>query len=107
MIEAAFPAASVGRWELRRSTFRQGGMRHQLIVLTDLSKTLREEERQVWQRLVRVLSHEINNSLAPIKSISGSLQSLIARPEPPPDRRPGSGRSSSGSTPGAAARYII
>ena len=61
-------------------------MPHQLIVLTDLSKTLREEERQVWQRLVRVLSHEINNSLAPIKSIAGSLQGLLKRSPPPPDR---------------------
>lgn len=86
VIETAFPAASVGRWELRRSTFRQGGMPHQLIVLTDLSKTLREEERQVWQRLVRVLSHEINNSLAPIKSIAGSLQDLLKRQPAPEDR---------------------
>jgi PAS domain S-box-containing protein len=86
VIETAFPAASVGRWELRRSTFRQGGMPHQLIVLTDLSKTLREEERQVWQRLVRVLSHEINNSLAPIKSIAGSLQGILKRQPPPEDR---------------------
>ena len=86
VIETAFPAASVGRWELRRSTFRQGGMPHQLIVLTDLSKTLREEERHVWQRLVRVLSHEINNSLAPIKSIAGSLQELLKREPPPEDR---------------------
>ncbi len=86
VIEAAFPGASVGRWELRRSTFRQGGMPHQLIVLTDLSKTLREEERQVWQRLVRVLSHEINNSLAPIKSIAGSLQGILKRVPAPADR---------------------
>ena len=86
VIEAVFPAASVGRWELRRSTFRQGGMPHQLIVLTDLSKTLREEERQVWQRLVRVLSHEINNSLAPIKSIAGSLQGILKRVPAPADR---------------------
>jgi two-component system, NtrC family, nitrogen regulation sensor histidine kinase NtrY len=86
VIEAVFPAASVGRWELRRSTFRQGGTPHQLIVLTDLSKTLREEERQVWQRLVRVLSHEINNSLAPIKSIAGSLQGILKRVPHPPDR---------------------
>ena len=86
VIETAFPAARDRRWELRRSTFRQGGMPHQLIVLTDLSKTLREEERQVWQRLVRVLSHEINNSLAPIKSIAGSLQGLLTRQPPPEDR---------------------
>jgi nitrogen fixation/metabolism regulation signal transduction histidine kinase len=86
VVEALFPAASVGRWELRRSTFRQGGVPHQLLVLTDLSKTLREEERQVWQRLVRVLSHEINNSLAPIKSIAGSLRAILTKHPPPPDR---------------------
>jgi len=68
-----------GRWELRRSTFRQGGRPHQLIVLSDLSRTLQEEERQAWQRLIRVLSHEINNSLAPIKSIAGTLQTTLAR----------------------------
>ena len=84
VIEATFPT-SVGRWEVRRSAFRQGGLAHQLLVLSDLSRTLREEERQVWQRLVRVLSHEINNSLAPIKSIAGSLLGLVRRPQPPPD----------------------
>jgi len=48
-------------------------------VLADVSRPLREEELQAWRRLVRVLSHEINNSLAPIKSISGTLQLLLAR----------------------------
>ncbi len=73
-----------GRWELRRSTFRQGGLPMQLLVLADLSRALREEERQVWQRLVRVLSHEINNSLAPITSLAATLQRLLAR-RPRPD----------------------
>jgi signal transduction histidine kinase len=54
-------------------------------VLTDLSRTLREEERNAWQRLVRVLGHEMNNSLAPIKSIAGSLESLLRREPPPVD----------------------
>ena len=74
----AFPGG-VGRWEVRRGDFRQGGLPHQLLVLTDVSRTLREEERQAWQRLMRVLGHEINNSLAPIKSIAGSLASLLRR----------------------------
>jgi len=56
-----------------------------LLVLTDLSRALREEERQAWQRLVRVLSHEINNSLAPIQSIAGSLRALIGRAPRPSD----------------------
>ncbi len=84
--DMAFPGG-VGRWEVRRSSFRQGGLPHQLLVLTDVSRPLRDEERQAWQRLMRVLGHEINNSLAPIKSIAGSLAGLIARPEPPPDWR--------------------
>ena len=67
------------------STFRERGLPHELVVLTDLSRTLREEERNAWQRLVRVLGHEMNNSLAPIKSIAGSLESLILRDPPPPD----------------------
>src|SRR5207245_9701568 len=55
-----FPGAS-GRWGIRRSTFREEGLPHELLVLTDLSRTLREEERRAWQRLVRVLGHEMNN----------------------------------------------
>jgi PAS domain S-box-containing protein len=74
----SFPGGA-GKWEMRRSSFRQGGKPHHLVVLTDLSRALREEERLAWQRLVRVLGHEINNSLAPIKSIAGSLQQLLRR----------------------------
>lgn len=65
------------RWGLRRRSFREHGRPHQLLVISDLSRTLREEERLVWQRLVRVLGHELNNSLAPIKSLAGSLRSLL------------------------------
>src|SRR5207244_443978 len=74
-----------GRWEVRRSSFRQDGRPHTLLVLADLSKTLREEELKAWQRLVRVLSHEINNSLAPIKSLAGSLQAILDRQPRPAD----------------------
>lgn len=82
----SFPGGA-GRWGVGRSTFREHGLPHELLVLTDLSRTLREEERHAWQRLVRVLGHEMNNSLAPIKSIAGSLESLILREPPPPDWR--------------------
>ena len=82
--EAAFPGGA-GRWEVRSGTFRQDGLPHQLLVLTDLSRVLRAEERSAWQRIVRVLGHEINNSLAPIKSIAGSLRSLAARDQRPSD----------------------
>jgi signal transduction histidine kinase len=74
----AFPGGT-GRFELRRTTFRQEGRPHQLVVLADVSRPLRDEERQAWQRLIRVIGHEINNSLAPIKSIAGSLESMLAR----------------------------
>ena len=78
-----FPGGA-GRWEIRRTKFWQGGSPHEMLVMSDLSQPLREQEREAWKRLIRVIGHELNNSLAPIKSIAGSLESLIGR-EPPPD----------------------
>jgi two-component system nitrogen regulation sensor histidine kinase NtrY len=74
-------AGAAGRWELRRGQYIQDGRPHELVFLSDVSRALREEEREAWQRLIRVLSHEINNSLAPIQSIAGSLKALLARSE--------------------------
>ena len=68
-----------GRWELRRGQYIQDGRPHELVFLSDVSRSLREEEREAWQRLIRVLSHEINNSLAPIQSIAGSLRTMLER----------------------------
>ena len=65
---------------VRRTTFRLRGAPHTLLVLSDVSAALREEERLAWQRLIRVLGHEINNSLTPIKSIAGSLRARIPAP---------------------------
>jgi two-component system nitrogen regulation sensor histidine kinase NtrY len=73
-----------GRWEIRRSSFRERGLPHRLLVISDLSQTLREEERQAWQRLIRVLGHELNNSLAPIHSMAATLARLLSR-EPQPE----------------------
>ena len=70
--------ATDARWFVRRSSFRQQGIPHTLVVLSDVSRALREEERRAWQRLIRVLGHELNNSLAPIKSIAGSLYSRVS-----------------------------
>ena len=84
VLDLALPGGT-GRFEVRGSTFRQGGLPHRLLVLANVSRALREEERQAWQRLIRVLGHEMNNSLAPIKSIAGSLESLLAREPRPPD----------------------
>jgi two-component system, NtrC family, nitrogen regulation sensor histidine kinase NtrY len=83
-IERAFPGGT-GRWELRRGTFRQEGVPHELLVLSDVGRALRQEERDAWRRLIRVLSHEINNSLTPIQSISRSLLDLKRRDPPVPD----------------------
>ena len=84
ILSTTFPGA-MGRFGIRRSGFRQGGRPHQLLVVTDLSRALRDEERQAWQRLLRVLGHELNNSLAPIKSVAASLESLCRREPKPAD----------------------
>ena len=78
---------SQARWLLRRSSFRQHGVPHTLVVLSDVSRALREEERRAWQRLIRVLGHELSNSLAPIKSIAGSLGSRVSSTPMDPEVR--------------------
>ena len=87
-MELAFPGAS-GRWSMRRGSFRQGGLPHQLVVLSDLSRTLRDEERQAWQRLIRVLGHELNTSLAPIQSVAQGLESGLNRANQLPELQSG------------------
>lgn len=82
-VETSFPGGE-GRWEIRRRGFRLEGRPHRLLVIADLSRTLREEERQAWKRLIRVLGHELNNSLAPIKSMAATLVGLLGR-EPRPE----------------------
>ena len=83
-LTTSFPGGA-GRWAMRRSAFRESGMPHELLVLTDLSRPLREEERQAWQRLIRVLGHELNNSLTPIKSMAGTLETMLERQPRPAD----------------------
>ena len=80
-LDADFPGRPGARWSLQRTRFRERGRPHQLLVLADVSQSLRDEERAAWQRLIRVLGHEINNSLAPIGSIAESLRALLQRPE--------------------------
>ncbi|MDI1248780.1 MAG: ATP-binding protein [Lacunisphaera sp.] len=84
VLTRTFPGGT-GRWGMRRTSFREGGLPHSLVVIADLSQPLREEELKAWQRLVRVIGHELNNSLAPIKSIAGSLTTMLRRPERPLD----------------------
>ncbi|MGA8582021.1 MAG: ATP-binding protein, partial [Bryobacteraceae bacterium] len=86
MLHAAFPGRS-GRWGMRRTRIRERGLPLELVVIADLTEALREQELQAWQRLVRVLGHELNNSLTPIKSIAGSLESILAHDPLPADWR--------------------
>lgn len=83
-VQMTFPGKH-GRWAISHTTFRENGVPHALLIISDLSRALREEERQAWQRLIRVLGHELNNSLAPIKSIAGTLVSLTGRAALPVD----------------------
>lgn len=105
--QIVFPGRS-GRWGIRRTSFRQHGLPHQLLVLLDLSRPLREEELQAWQRLVRVLGHELNNSLAPIKSIAGSMEDLLHRDPLPDDWQEDMGRGLAviGSRAAALSRFM-
>jgi two-component system nitrogen regulation sensor histidine kinase NtrY len=77
-IQAVFPGGA-GRFGVRRTRIRERGLPLELVVISDLTQALSEQELQAWQRLVRVLGHELNNSLAPIKSIAGSLVSILGR----------------------------
>jgi len=83
-LQMTFPGKH-GRWAISHTSFRENGVPHELLIISDLSRALREEERQAWQRLIRVLGHELNNSLAPIKSIAGTLGSLTLRAALPED----------------------
>jgi nitrogen fixation/metabolism regulation signal transduction histidine kinase len=71
------------RWELRRTTIRRQGEPHSLVVLSDLTAALRLEQQEAWSRLIRVLRHEVNNSLAPISSLAATMRDALDRPSPP------------------------
>ncbi len=85
-LQASFPGGA-GRFGVRRTRVRERGLPLELVVISDLTQALSEQELQAWQRLVRVLGHELNNSLTPIKSIAGSLESILAREDLPGDWR--------------------
>jgi PAS domain S-box-containing protein len=84
IVTREFPARS-GRFELRQRRFREGGLDHRLVSIADLSHALREEERLAWHRLIRVLGHEVNNSLTPMKSVAATLRELLVRDSRSPD----------------------
>lgn len=71
---SAMPSA----WELRRGAFHRAGERYQFVLLSSAQRVRREEERAAWQRLVRVLGHEVNNTLAPIQSLAATCRAMLA-----------------------------
>jgi two-component system, NtrC family, nitrogen regulation sensor histidine kinase NtrY len=81
-VQASFGGRE-GRWQIHTRAFRERGVPHTLLFVSDVSRALRTEEREAWQRITRVLGHELNNSLAPIKSIAGTLRSVTERQELP------------------------
>src|SRR5689334_22574818 len=85
-LQTSFPGGA-GRFGVRRTRVREHGMPLELVVISDLTQALSEQELQAWQRLVRVLGHELNNSLTPIKSIAGSLEAIVSRDQLPDDWR--------------------
>ncbi|HEX7707101.1 MAG TPA: ATP-binding protein [Thermoanaerobaculia bacterium] len=85
-VDRTFPGRS-GRWNVARSSFRERGVPHRLLLVSDITRALREEEAEAWRRIVRVLGHELNNSLAPIMSIASSLEQVISKEELPVDWR--------------------
>src|SRR3982751_3249424 len=85
-LQTVFPGGG-GGWGVRRTRIREHGMPLELVVISDLTQALSEQELHAWQRLVRVLGHELNNSLTPIKSIAGSLEAIVMRPTLPDDWR--------------------
>jgi nitrogen fixation/metabolism regulation signal transduction histidine kinase len=76
-----FPGRA-GRWQVMRELFHEGGLPFRLLVVTDLSQALRDEERRAWRRLIRVIWHELNNSLAPIKSVIETSRDALAAGSP-------------------------
>jgi two-component system, NtrC family, nitrogen regulation sensor histidine kinase NtrY len=84
---AATVAGRSGRWQVTHGTFREGGLAQHLLMISDVRQALREEERLAWQRLIRVIGHEVNNSLTPIRSLAVTLQELLSVSLPPGTER--------------------
>jgi nitrogen fixation/metabolism regulation signal transduction histidine kinase len=72
-------AGRSGRWQVTHGTFRESGLVQHLLIVADVRQALREEERLAWQRLIRVIGHEVNNSLTPIRSLAATLRDMLQR----------------------------
>ena len=67
-----------GRWQITHGTFRESGLAQHLLIISDVRQALREQERVAWQRLIRVIGHEVNNSLTPIRSLAVTLHDMLS-----------------------------
>jgi nitrogen fixation/metabolism regulation signal transduction histidine kinase len=76
LVDYEFPGAS-GKWKITWQEYREQGRPGRILYISDLQTVLAEQELKTWKNLIRVIAHEVNNSLAPISSISQSLISLI------------------------------
>jgi nitrogen fixation/metabolism regulation signal transduction histidine kinase len=66
-------------YHLARRNFSLNGRRHELLLLRQLTAELRRQEVQTWKKVIRVISHELNNSLAPLASLAHSGTELVRR----------------------------
>ncbi|MDC8016140.1 sensor histidine kinase [Tahibacter soli] len=107
LVAHTFPTGA-GRYEVSHSALRHDGRQGRLLVVNDVARVLRDEERLAWQRLLRVLGHEVNNSLAPIRSLAETLASLVEIDPPPVDLADDlrAGLEVIGSRAGALARFL-
>jgi len=84
-VRLVFPGGS-GRFVVKRRAFRLGGVPHRLLVLAEVGSILSAERNEAWQSLIRVMSHEINNSLSPIKSLAETWATRLRDPARELDR---------------------
>lgn len=82
LIDHRFPAGE-GRWQVGQQTYRQQGRPSRILFISDLKQVLSAEQASAWQRLIRVISHEVNNSLTPIMSLCQTLATILERSSSP------------------------
>jgi two-component system nitrogen regulation sensor histidine kinase NtrY len=80
LLNHRFPGGE-GRWQISQQHYRHQGKQSRIIFITDLQHILYNEELSAWQRLIRVIGHEVNNSLTPIISLCQTISSILERPD--------------------------
>jgi nitrogen fixation/metabolism regulation signal transduction histidine kinase len=80
LVDFRFPGAE-GRWQITQHHYRHQGQASRMLFIADLRQVLSDEEIAAWQRLIRVIGHEVNNSLTPITSLCQTLTGMLARPD--------------------------